>query len=205
MHYSRWHRHGDPAAEPAIQRIPGRVCSAEGCSRPYRRNGLCEKHSQAQKARSRPPKRWCRGCGEMLPPGASQGRRYCADECRPSVPALPAEWKPCARCGLPVDMTARGSDGRKRRADIKMCAYCQKARYRRHKQSLGVVVARDGWDCRLCGEPVNSRLSAPNPASPSIDHVVPYSLGGSHDEENLQLAHLLCNQIKNNKVSAPAV
>lgn len=205
MHYSRWHRHGDPLAEPERPRIPGRACSAGGCSRPYRRNGFCSMHDQARKAAERPPKRWCRGCGAMLAPGASQGRRYCSEACRPAPPSLPAEWKPCERCGLPIDMTVRGSDGRKRRSDIKMCVYCQKAKYRRHKQSLGLVIARDGWGCKLCGEHVNGDLTAPNPASPSADHVIPFSLGGTHDVENLQLAHLLCNQIKNNKVSAPTV
>lgn len=34
---------------------------------------------------------------------------------------------------------------------------------------------------------------------PSIDHVVPLSLGGEHIWENVKLAHRICNSIKSNK------
>lgn len=55
------------------------------------------------------------------------------------------------------------------------------------------VFERDGWHCRLCGGPVDRELRWPDPASASLDHVVPLVAGGAHSRENTQLAHWLCN------------
>lgn len=46
-----------------------------------------------------------------------------------------------------------------------------------------VVYGRDGWRCRKCG----------TDADLSLDHVFPWSLGGSDDESNLQTLCLPCN------------
>lgn len=51
------------------------------------------------------------------------------------------------------------------------------------------IYSRDGGQCQLCGLPVL-------PKNRSLDHVVPLALGGAHTPENVQLAHLLCNQRK---------
>lgn len=53
-----------------------------------------------------------------------------------------------------------------------------------------------GDDCYLCGEPINFKLKFPLPMSPSLDHVVPLSRGGTHTLENAAMAHYVCNQKK---------
>lgn len=58
------------------------------------------------------------------------------------------------------------------------------------------VFERDGWLCGLCSQPVDSAVEYPDPASASLDHVVPLSRGGEHSLENVQLAHLSCNVSK---------
>lgn len=57
----------------------------------------------------------------------------------------------------------------------------------------GEVYGRDGWTCGICQQPVDPDLRHPDPMSPSLDHIVPLSLGGRHSRANTQLAHLLCN------------
>jgi 5-methylcytosine-specific restriction endonuclease McrA len=64
---------------------------------------------------------------------------------------------------------------------------------------LAEIAERDDWRCHLCGDPVDSALSWPDPMSPSLDHVVPLSLGGMHAPENVRLAHLRCNTAKGNR------
>jgi len=39
-------------------------------------------------------------------------------------------------------------------------------------------------------------LKAPHPLSMSIDHIIPLSRGGTHEPDNVQLAHFICNSIK---------
>lgn len=55
------------------------------------------------------------------------------------------------------------------------------------------VFERDGWVCGVCERPVDRSLTHPDPASASLDHVIPLSKGGGHVLENVQLAHLVCN------------
>lgn len=56
------------------------------------------------------------------------------------------------------------------------------------------IFERDGGLCQICGEGMDGVW--PGPLSPSLDHVVPLSLGGAHAPENVQLAHLRCNVSK---------
>lgn len=67
--------------------------------------------------------------------------------------------------------------------------------------SLKTVYARDGWLCKICGEPVNFIRQHPDPMSPSLDHIIPLSKGGPHTFANVQLAHLICNLRKTNKLT----
>ncbi|MFZ2809419.1 MAG: HNH endonuclease [Desulfosalsimonadaceae bacterium] len=55
------------------------------------------------------------------------------------------------------------------------------------------IYERDGWICQLCHKKVNKRLRYPNPLSRSLDHIMPISLGGTHERKNVQLAHYKCN------------
>jgi 5-methylcytosine-specific restriction endonuclease McrA len=43
--------------------------------------------------------------------------------------------------------------------------------------------------CGICGKPTSLRKS-------NIDHITPKSKGGSNRFENLQVAHIKCNQLK---------
>jgi hypothetical protein len=52
---------------------------------------------------------------------------------------------------------------------------------------------RDGATCWLCKEPVEMKLTHPDPMSPTCDHFVPRGNGGINAQLNLRLAHARCN------------
>lgn len=55
---------------------------------------------------------------------------------------------------------------------------------------------RDGWICHLCELPID-RLADPNSDyAPSLDHLIPRSMGGLHDTDNLKTAHRICNAVR---------
>lgn len=56
----------------------------------------------------------------------------------------------------------------------------------------GVLMERDGWRCRYCGETVAATTA-------TLDHVIPRSLGGPNTAENLATACLTCNSIKSGR------
>lgn len=66
------------------------------------------------------------------------------------------------------------------------------------------IYERDGWICALCELPVDPTETYPSPGYPTLDHILPISLGGKHAAENLQLAHSYCNGVKGNRVEATA-
>jgi 5-methylcytosine-specific restriction endonuclease McrA len=78
---------------------------------------------------------------------------------------------------------------------------------------LGVPVERlkhreifeaDGWRCYLCAVETPPELQgtyAPN--APTIDHVVPLTLGGGHTRDNVRCACRSCNGRKGNRLEIP--
>lgn len=94
------------------------------------------------------------------------------------------------------------------RASRPLCDSCRLRRRREHsirknfrrrsaklgeRYAIEQVAWRDGWTCHLCDKPVDPALSYPDPMSASRDHVLPISLGGIDEAENVRLAHWICN------------
>jgi len=61
------------------------------------------------------------------------------------------------------------------------------------------IYYRDKGICQLCQKPIDLTIAYPNPMSYSIDHKIPRSQGGSHNQSNLQATHLICNTKRGNK------
>lgn len=71
-------------------------------------------------------------------------------------------------------------------------------RRRISEASMGPVDLAALWDdcegvCALCGELIDFDLAHPDRLSKSVDHIVPLSKGGTHEQSNLQWTHLVCN------------
>lgn len=66
--------------------------------------------------------------------------------------------------------------------------------------SMHEIGDRDNWLCGICQDaahPVDPVCKRPDPLSPSIDHIMPIALGGTHARTNVQISHWFCNQEKN--------
>lgn len=63
------------------------------------------------------------------------------------------------------------------------------------------IFQRDGYFCGICGLPTDPAADPMAPCAPSLDHIVPISLGGGHTKANTQCAHRLCNIRKGNRVA----
>ena len=159
---------------------------------------------------------------------AISANKTCSDECRKEVARrstrerdaleralLPTHVdKQCKQCGC--KFTVPRTPGC---ASSTLCSLCSKANARRFKRDrsnhrrrarkAGVpyftvtrkeVIALYGRRCWICKKNISSHPSDPSQAF-SLDHVVPFALGGWHHISNIRPAHHLCNSIKSDTFS----
>lgn len=183
--------------------IPGSrpTCRIDGCSKHearFRRNGdpnIAQRHWA--------PPQPCVICGSEE--RSIKSRRFCSPKCEAVFyrhGCKPPESKPCAACGVEMDMTTLTRTGQRRRSTRKLCTAC--ARRNRDSMTPAELAERDGVACGICGLDVDLSLTRAGSfrGCASVDHIVPRSLGGDDSPSNLQLAHLGCNMDKSNRVEA---
>ena len=183
------------------------VCCGPRCKKLKHLAGLREKNRQAALVQ-------CTHCSGPMSTSLATHARYCTDDCRRNAAnernRRPKRMMQCTRCEAEIEL--RGS--RKYCPDCSIIAL-REARYRcrvSYKHQLRLVKfetfdpleihERDGWMCSLCESPIDPLLQYPDPLSPSIDHVIPVSTGGTHERSNVASAHLVCNLRKGNRAAA---
>jgi hypothetical protein len=182
-------------------------CTESGCNRKVVGRGLCSTHLKQSNAGmelrpladrvTRAPDEPCDWCEE--PVGADSTASYCSLLCRKlgrrHMDAATAG--ECAQCGSHIDYLApaNGTSQRLTPVSKRLCDEC------RHRSaslymSADAVRQRDGDNCHLCGLLVPPTARKPHPLSAEVDHILPIARGGTHDPENLALAHRNCNIVK---------
>lgn len=171
------------------------ACVAEGCDAPSHTRRLCTVHYAEWKVAQG---RRCSVAGCDAPRHArTLCRRHSRHERNGDDLRVAA---PCLRCGGVVDLAERTSTGRRRYSSTKTCAECRG--WRKSSQvsmTVAELMARDGDGCSLCGGAMDPATKWPAPLAPTVDHIVPGSLGGSGEPENLAAAHFRCNSTKQSR------
>lgn len=99
----------------------------------------------------------------------------------------------CADCG---ERLRFGGGGGSTGDAPPRCLSCSRKRPRIPMSVRGMVYERDGYVCQLCGDPTDPDADPYSEWYPTLDHIEPYSLGGSDSPENLRTAHRWCNGIR---------
>lgn len=139
----------------------------------------------------------------------NRNRLYCSNDCRKLANAItnrevqrqrvlngrcPRHGK-AGHCEICHANNFAKSSKRRGKGDVK---------YRtRSKIKIRQLCAQQKWKCSLCDERLSTEHKSPHPLSISIDHVIPISLGGTHDLTNLSATHLHCNIRKGNRSLGP--
>lgn len=186
------------------------TCSVNDCGQVRRKRTWCASHYAQWRRSGEEPKpfryKWadrgpCLNCGTDT--HGSIHRKYCSDNCRVAHATYGGP-RPtvanCVACGTEIDLNELGRRGQRRKSSVKFCDPCRQD-YDKYKMTARELANRDGTDCGICGEPVDMSLRLSGDLMrPSVDHIMPRSLGGTHEPENLQLAHLRCNMRKSDRV-----
>lgn len=94
---------------------------------------------------------------------------------------------PCAVCGGVVRSVKPAGE-----AVHKRCRGAGDSWYISEADRLAIY-ERDGWDCRICLQPVDRDAHFLSDWYPTLDHVVPQSVRVDHSPENLRLCCRYCN------------
>lgn len=163
------------------------------------------RHRYRDKYRDR---RDCISCGTEFEVRAGEPTKACSKPCLTymktgSWPQSRIPWKTCPDCGdVRID---EGVPRCRPCRDIAQRLYLARKAQRRYQKygwyDISVerryaIYARDGWVCQLCQEPIDKAVGVYDDWSPSLDHIVPRSLGGTHEDSNLRLAHRWCNSVR---------
>lgn len=207
-HYYHQRRHGV---------LPGPVCKIEGCGKPAYRRGLCNAHSLREDRhgdvnfRKKSGNRECcdqtcsvEGCGKQGR-GMVEGVVYCQTHL----------YRVRRHGGVDAKKLANGESTPERRKEVAKRAMDRyqktphgrmRARFNAAKRrvlegkskGVGTITKEqflELWNsepCWICGLPMGDDRS--------LDHVVPLSKGGNNTLDNLRMAHLRCNQRKNDRL-----
>lgn len=168
------------------------------CSQACARWWASADQRRATKKRLGIPK-WCHWCGSRFQ-RSTGANHFCSTDCRTmasltcsgrhTATMSRVDWRHCVDCGRWFTL-ASGNE--------KRCDGCRKEqgkrrnRTARHRQ---LVLDRDGWTCHLCGDGIPRDAIYPDPFYGTLDHVIPDSLGGSDEPENLRAAHFICNTVR---------
>lgn len=188
------------------------------CGNPVLARGLCTRCYP----RAHPPTRHgqhiatCLHCGTSKARTRDRGERFCSWQCAQSYRAV-------RRNGASPNSHGRWSASRcvicssEFQTGVWNCTTCspkcqqslkRMADARRRALQAGAFVedvvresvfAADGYLCHLCGAKVDLAKTAPHPSSPTVDHIVPLSKGGSHERANCRTAHFGCNARKQDR------
>lgn len=70
--------------------------------------------------------------------------------------------------------------------------------------TLQKLIRKNGLTCAICGKECNPNdhewSKYAGPTYPSIDHIIPISKGGGHTWNNVQVACMMCNSLKSDKL-----
>lgn len=118
------------------------------------------------------------------------------------------EWI-CAWCDQPVVVPISLSGNRKYHDECRVQATRAKNRKKSVKRQGAktqatilheVIAERDNYVCHICGDLVDMSLPRRSHMGATLDHVIPIARGGLDCEDNVKLAHWICNVRKSDKL-----
>lgn len=161
----------------------------------------------------------CSGAFSWFRPAGQRGRNagFCSEACRSAESDREKRTVPCPTCAKPFrprrvsqaqsaqqfcSIACRRYPAAKVYETTKERDFAASYRRRARKRGGGYerfgreeVFERDGWTCKLCGEPVD-RTGKDKHLRPALDHIVPLARGGQHSRSNTQCTHWVCNSRK---------
>jgi 5-methylcytosine-specific restriction endonuclease McrA len=175
------------------------------CAETRRREGMYATWRAQREAAFQTTRRWatCADCGEQFERNIRDTKSF---QCKPCRAAAKAEW---LRQWAERHPAKAHASKRKWLEANREYMYWRAHRRRvlarsaeADKFARADIFERDGWACQICGLHLDPSVKFPSNDSPSIDHIIPIALGGTHTLDNVQAACMGCNRRKGGRRAA---
>lgn len=182
-----------------------RICTRPACGKPHKARGLCTGHWKQEYGKRTRYAITCVVCEQQHSSTRPDGK-YCSDACKAEAYRRPAHPSPrpllsliCRICEDSFTATYRS---------VTCSPECERLHHLFNQRGDWIggltryaIYDRDGWTCQLCMCPLRTDVAGTDPQAPSLDHIVPRSLGGSDDPSNLRAAHFGCNAARGARIT----
>ena len=210
-HYQRWCALGEPDDLSSLDSAmrPCRLCG--GSIQPERRRSLyCSDSCRSAATWGFDAPLRCDACGKALR-ATHTSKRSGPRKCRPCSYHGQGGYKRGCRCEVCVeaerDRFRRFNDRLRAEHGVSYRTFWEK----RERERTGVrprraggkhwidravrlaIYERDNWTCHLCGEGIDPDAHWNDDRGASLDHLIPRSLGGTDEPDNLRTCHRACN------------
>ena len=186
---------GKPTGWPASQ--ADRAGASPTCRECVRAATVNVKHGTTNTYR----KHGCR-CDECKAAMNAAARLYRARRRDRGDPYIRKDYTPSPR--HPCDSCGEWTRSKAAPPMCRDCAYADRRRTVISRTDRVAIFDRDEWTCGWCAGPVDRTLNGSHAMGPTLDHILPRSLGGSDDMENLRLLHRRCNVARSNSLDLTA-
>ena len=126
--------------------------------------------------------RHCRYCHNLMDPGLPMNSHFCGYSCRSAWQRL--EYRKSKEEGK-IDAEKQWMSTAVKRAERLGADTVPVSRME--------IADRDGWKCYLCDKSIPKDVGGDDPEFLHIEHLIPLSMGGSHQLENCAASHARCN------------
>ncbi|NDD55670.1 HNH endonuclease [bacterium] len=177
---------------------------------PEYRKRISEYQKQRWRTIRQRKQQFCAICEDPIP---SRRKKFCSDLCtdfnnRMQYPAKRNILRRCPGCKQPKQFSgtycSKDCYSQSDQARFIRRQSRHRRRARMHNAQIEqvdplMIAKRDKYKCHICRKRVNMDLDVQDIYSPTMDHLIPISLGGDHTYANIRLAHRICNSRKGNR------
>lgn len=141
----------------------------------------------------------CDGCNEMFAP-ARENETCCTKACKRLKALLDSgSMTEAMRATIVRECDTCDEDYTSPYVGQTSCDACRTKRKRSHwitNTRRQALYKRDRWMCHLCGDRTNTEGHYLDDGYPTLDHLVPRSKGGTHEDYNLATCCRQCNTMR---------
>lgn len=168
------------------------TCICKHCGKEFKSNikkgKYCSVDCMKEETMNKELRFKCENCGKEFYGRKDRSNKFCSRKCY------------CERLNI-KEVNVNTLEYQSRISDLQHIRKAKRLGVKYEKIDPLEIYEKSNWTCGICGEKIDKNLNYPEIMSASLDHIIPFSKGGTHTKENVRASHLHCNISRGNKLT----